>query len=69
MWTEVLDPDGNSPLWGRQAVLLQGGRGEVRIPRAFNDAPGTWRVRATELFSNQTAEATWTVNGRGEGEG
>jgi hypothetical protein len=66
VWTEVVDPDGNAPLWGRQVVLLEGGRAEVRIARAFNDDAGTWRVRATELFSSQTAEASWTVeDGRG----
>jgi hypothetical protein len=58
---EVLDPDGQEMLWGRQVVLLEGSRGEVRVARAFNDKPGAWRLRATELFSNQTVEARWTV--------
>ena len=58
---EVLDPDGQEMLWGRQVVLLESGKGEVRIASAFNDKPGDWRVRVTELFSNQSAEARWTV--------
>ena len=58
---EVLDPDGQEMLWGRQVVLLEGGKGEVRIACAYGDKPGVWRIRATELFSNQTAEARWTV--------
>ena len=58
---EVIDPTGNKPLWGRQPVLLPGGRGKVEFLPAFNDQPGTWTVRATELFSGQSAQATWTV--------
>jgi hypothetical protein len=58
---EVLDPGGQELLWGRKVVLLKQGQGTVEIARAYNDTPGVWKVRATELFSNQTAEATWTV--------
>ncbi|MGQ9731406.1 MAG: beta-galactosidase trimerization domain-containing protein [Candidatus Zipacnadales bacterium] len=61
VYVEVLDPDGQEQLWGRQVVLLNGGRGEAQIARAYNDQTGLWRIRATELFSNQTAEARWTV--------
>jgi hypothetical protein len=60
-WVQVFDPAGNEQVWGRQVVMLTGGKGQVQVARAFNDAPGTWRLRATELFSNQSTEATWTV--------
>ncbi len=61
VWLQVVDPAGNEPLWGQRVVLLERGTGEAQFTMAYNDAPGRWRVRATELFSGQTAEAAWTV--------
>jgi len=61
VWVEVTDPQGQRPFWGQQVVMLQAGAGQVQIPVAYNDAPGKWRIRATELFSNQSAEAGWTI--------
>lgn len=61
VYVEVIDPAGDKPFWGRQPVLLQGGKGSVQLLPAFNDQPGKWTVRATELFSGQSAQASWTV--------
>jgi len=61
VWVEIIDPQGEAPLWGQQVVMLEKGAGQVQVPVAFNDQPGKWRVRATELFSNSSAEGTWTV--------
>jgi len=61
VWLQVVDPAGNEPLWGQRVVLLERGTGQARFTVAHNDAPGAWKVRATELFSGQTAEASWTV--------
>jgi hypothetical protein len=61
VYVDVVDPAGRTPLWGRQPVLLAGGRGSVQLLPAFNDQAGTWTVRATELFSGQSAQASWTV--------
>jgi len=61
VWTEVIDPDGESPLWGQQVAVLDGGSAQVRVQVAHNDRPGTWRIRATELFSGKSAEASWEV--------
>ena len=58
---KVIDPSGNAVEWGSQVVMLVDGRGEVSLPIAYNDAPGRWRLRATELFSRVTAEASWQV--------
>ena len=60
-WVEVIDPEGESPLWGRQVAVLDGGEAQVRLNVAYNDQPGTWRIRATELFSGASAEAAWEV--------
>lgn len=61
VWVEVIDPEGESPLWGQRVAVLEGGEAQVRVQVAHNDLPGTWRVRATELFSGQSAEAGWEV--------
>lgn len=61
VWVEVMAPDESTPFWGRQVLLLENGTGEVVLPIAYNDAAGPWRVRATELFSKQTAEATYKI--------
>ncbi|NLB97299.1 MAG: hypothetical protein GX785_16515 [Armatimonadetes bacterium] len=58
---KVFDPEGREMLWGQQVVILENGTGRVSIPIAYNDTPGKWRVRATELFSGQSAEASWTI--------
>jgi len=60
-WVQVVDPEGKSPLWGRQVVLLAKGKAQLPLMTAFNDRPGKWRVRVKELFSNTTVEASWTV--------
>lgn len=61
VYVEVIDPAGNKPQWGRQPVMLPGGKGSVQLLPAFNDKPGKWTVRATELFSGQSGQASWTV--------
>ncbi|MGC9318094.1 MAG: beta-galactosidase trimerization domain-containing protein [Armatimonadota bacterium] len=61
VWTEVIDPSGERPLWGQQVAVLDDGRAQVRAQVAHNDLPGTWRIRATELFSGRSAEAGWEV--------
>jgi len=61
VWVEVTDPQGQLPFWGQQLVLLERGAGKVDFPIAYNDLPGRWKLKATELFSNQSAEAAWTI--------
>lgn len=61
VWVQVIDPQGQQPFWGQKVVLLRRGVGEVKFPVAYNDLPGEWRVKATELFSGVWDEATWTV--------
>jgi hypothetical protein len=61
VYVEAIDPQGQPAEWASQVVVLSGGSGQVRLPIAYNDAPGQWRLRVTELFSNQSAEATWAV--------
>ena len=61
VYVEVLDPNGQPVNWGRRVVMLEDGVGRTSIPIAFNDAPGAWRVQATELFSRKTAEGAWEI--------
>ncbi len=61
VFVEVLDPSGALAPWSGQVVLTAKGQGAARVPIAYDDAPGAWRVRATELFSGRSAEARYTV--------
>lgn len=61
VYVEVFTPSGDQPLWGRYVRVLEGGKAQVQIPVACNDAPGEWRVRATETFSRLSSEASWKV--------
>jgi len=57
----VRGPDGAERTHYRANVALVGGRGTVHVPLAFNDPPGRWRVRAREIISHASAEATMVV--------
>ena len=61
VWVEITDPQGQRPLWGQQVLVLEHGSGRVQITVAYNDLPGPWRLRVTELFSGQSSEATWHI--------
>jgi hypothetical protein len=39
-------------------VTVENGRARYQVPFALNDEPGTWRVRARDVISGLTAEAT-----------
>ena len=61
VYVEVFTPAGEQPLWGRYVKVLSGGKAQVQVPVAYNDAPGQWRVKATEPFSRLSAEASFKV--------
>ncbi len=54
----LADPDGNVVPWFHKVVIGGERPVSVTVPFAFNDLPGEWTFRATDLFSNETAEAT-----------
>jgi len=56
---DVLDRMGKPTLWGKQTVILPGGRGQVDIPIAHNDAQGVWHVRVEELFTGRSVRTMW----------
>jgi hypothetical protein len=57
----VFDPKGQPAAWANRVVLLEDGVGRTTFPVAFNDAPGPWKVKASEIFSLKTAEGEWEV--------
>ncbi|OGV75313.1 MAG: hypothetical protein A3K19_18460 [Lentisphaerae bacterium RIFOXYB12_FULL_65_16] len=61
VYVDVMDPTGRTTEWGGQVVILDKGRGSVQVPVAFNAMPGKWQIKATELFSNRSADASWKV--------
>ena len=54
---ELVDPKGEPACWSRDVVLGDSGRAAYAWLPAFNDPPGTWSLRVTELFSGGTASA------------
>jgi hypothetical protein len=60
-YVQLFTPGNEQPLWGRWVAVLKNGQAQVQVPVAFNDAPGTWRIKATEPFSKLSAEASWKV--------
>lgn len=61
VYAEVLDPDGQPTTWGGKVLILENGRGSLSLPVAHNAVAGRWRLRVTELFSHEVAEAAWRV--------
>ncbi len=60
---EVYGPGGNLYAPYTRTVACDGGRAELTIPFALNDAAGEWLVRATEAVSGHSDEARVTVGG------
>jgi len=58
---EIVDPNGNAPEWTNEIVILKDGLGMFDFTVAFNAMPGTWKLRATELFSGNVTEKKWNV--------
>jgi hypothetical protein len=58
---ELYDPEGNLNAQYSRTVGCEGGRAELAIPFALNDASGAWRVRAIEAVSGHSAEARVTL--------
>jgi hypothetical protein len=61
VYAEVLDPDGHPAEWGNRTLVLENGHGSLSLPVACNAEPGRWRLRVTELFSQESGEAAWRV--------
>jgi sporulation protein YlmC with PRC-barrel domain len=58
---EVVDPNGNAPEWSSEIVVLKDGKGKFDFQVALNAMPGTWKLRATELFSGNVTEKSWKL--------
>ena len=49
-------PDGGQASWFSQSVLTNSKKRDVEFPIAFNARPGTWTVKAIDLYTGQTDE-------------
>jgi hypothetical protein len=54
-------PDGVEVIALRRLIALPGGKGEIRLPIAFDDAPGQWTVTLRDAASGVTADHAYTV--------
>ena len=57
----VTTPDGRHAEWLDRVVMVDRDGVDIELPIAYNDPIGTWTIRVTELFTEQTARATMTV--------
>lgn len=59
---EVFSPDGKKQALYRANLDTRAGAGSGQFRLALNDAPGTWRLVATDVISGEKAEASWKVH-------
>ena len=61
MRIDVISPNGELVKHYRDFVTLKGHRGRSAIPFAFNDLPGQWTIRATDVASGVTGTTMVTL--------
>ena len=54
-------PDGKPAEWLDSTQIVGAEPVTIQLPFAYNDAPGTWKITATDLIGNQTTAATVTL--------
>lgn len=58
---DVTGPYGESTIWFRQKLWTKDGRISRTLPLAYNETPGEWKLRATDVLSGKSAEATFKI--------
>lgn len=51
---EVLYPDGSHAEWLDRVLIVPAGGAQVVLPIAYNDPPGEWTLRASDLYTGGT---------------
>jgi beta-galactosidase len=54
-------PDGRRPWWLERVIILRDGVARVKLPIAHDEQPGRWTLKATELYTGQTSELSYTL--------
>ncbi|MCD6362224.1 MAG: beta-galactosidase trimerization domain-containing protein, partial [Armatimonadetes bacterium] len=57
----VFRPDGVEETWPRRELLVENGRAHFTLQVAWNAMPGQWKLTARNIFTGDTAEATFVV--------
>jgi hypothetical protein len=58
---KVTDPAGREVTALRRTVELRGGRGEIRLPLAWDDAPGKWTVAVRDTATGVARNVTYRL--------
>lgn len=59
---ELVQPDGRVAAWLNPVVVVDSGKNAtVHVPVAFNDPPGTWTLRAVDLYGGMEASCRFRV--------
>jgi hypothetical protein len=57
----VYGPDGRHAEWFDRVVVVDPPGAEATLPIAYNDRTGVWTIRATDLYTNEAAQARFAV--------
>ena len=55
---QATDPDGKTAPWFKTSLIVQDGRAELKMPIAWNESAGKWKLTATDLFTTRTSTAS-----------
>ena len=61
MRLQAFRPDRSEATICREFLTCSGNRGTFRLPFAFNDAPGDWRLRVTDVATGVSKDAQVTL--------
>ena len=59
---QVTGPDGTDAPWFARRITVSDGRALVDLPVAHNEGGGTWQATVTDLYTDATASAAFTVD-------
>jgi len=54
-------PDGRDAPWYSRSVIVKDGAATIELPIAYNERPGTWVVTVTDLYTDESATASFRV--------
>jgi len=55
---QATDPEGKTAPWFKTSLVVQDGRAELKMPIAWNESAGKWKITATDVFTTRTSTAS-----------
>ena len=57
----VEDPDGSAAPWFDRGVIVENGAARLIVPIAHNERAGSWRLTATDLYTDEAASVRFQI--------